>query len=128
MTATNLLAEILTGCEPLTDTRIETLIRAIELDACRETLFALRDAVRVSRKATILLPQHRFEGLSRGRGWCRRIGSEPTEWGVRFGDQYRVETAGCWSVGATDGFSRKGAHEWTVAHLRCGEETWTIAS
>ncbi len=108
--------------------RIETLQIAVELGADEKTLLILRDANRVSRHTTIVLPAQNLENLSRGRGWCRSLwtrGSE-TIWGERDKGGYRVGP-GRWSVGATDGFNRKKADEWIVKHVQVGDQTWTIA-
>jgi hypothetical protein len=107
--------------------RLATLGRAIELGADDATLIALRDATRVARKDTIVVPAHRYEGLSRGRGWARLGRGGDVRWGERVDGGYRVGP-GRWSVGSTDGFFRKGADVWDCEHLRVGEETWTVAS
>lgn len=119
--------EELIGSMEVTDSRKETLARALELGASDERLVELRDAPRVSRKETIVLPPHRFEGLSRGRGWCRKGRGDSAVWGERT-DQggYRVGP-GRWEVGATDGFARKRTVSWDVRHVVIGGETWTIA-
>lgn len=75
---------------------------------------------------TICLPPHRYEGLSRGRGWARKGRGANAEWGERTDGGYRVGP-GRWTVGGNDGFSRKGEVIWTVEHIRVGEETWTVA-
>jgi hypothetical protein len=121
------IEELIDGHE-VSDRRKETLSRAIELGADDATLAALRDAVRVSRKLTIVLPANRLERLSRGRGWARKGKGPSAAWGERVdGGGYSVGP-GHWSVGASDGFSRKHYDEWTVKHIAVGGETWTIAS
>jgi hypothetical protein len=106
--------------------RRENLARALALGASEVTIARLANATRVNRKATIVLPAHRYEGLSRGRGWARQGRGERAVWGERCDTGYRVGP-GRWSVGATDGFRRKDATTWTVAHVQVGSETWTVA-
>ena len=89
-------------------------------------LIRLRDAGRLSRAATIVLPHHKYEHLSRGRGWARGGQGANVVWGEKVDDGYRVGP-GRWSVGSTDGFSRKGSVVWHVAHVKVGPQTWTIA-
>lgn len=120
-------AAILTAiCEghEVSDVRRETLTRAIELGADRKTLVVLRDAVRVNRASTIVLPQGRFANLSRGRGWCRKGKGASAEWADA--DEHRVGP-GKWVVGSSDGFSRKQQTPWTVEHVQVGAQTWTVA-
>lgn len=38
------------------------------------TFVRISDAMRVSKGATVVLPAHKYEGLSRGKGWARRMG------------------------------------------------------
>lgn len=110
----------------VSDTRREDLAMAIALGADLTTLENLRDAVLVSRKAMILLPQGKYEGLSRGKGWARKGRRDSAEWGERDGNGYRVGP-GRWTVGSTDGFSRKSQAEWVVVNLPVGDQTWTVA-
>jgi hypothetical protein len=107
--------------------RRERLTRAIEMGASDSVLEAICHAARTSTTATIVLPQHRFEHLSRGKGWARKGRGEKVQWGEREDGGYRVGP-GRWTVGGNDGFSRKGTVEWTVQHVTVGSETWTIAS
>jgi hypothetical protein len=107
--------------------RIERLARAIELGASDDALEALCGAVRTSNTDTIVLPAHRLEGMSRGRGWARKGTRNKAVWGEREDNGYRVGP-GKWTVGGNDGFSRKGETEWVVKHVTVGTETWTIAS
>lgn len=90
------------------------------------TFATLSNAMRLSRKETIVLPQHRFEGLSRGRGWARKGRGNTAEWGEREDGGYRVGP-GKWVVGGHDGFTRKGSDSWEVSHVRVGDMTWTVA-
>ncbi len=107
--------------------RHATLLRAIALGAGAGALHRLAQAIRVKQGKTIVLPPHRYEGLSRGRGWCRMGRGSSVEWGEREDKGgYRVGP-GVWTIGATDGFARKGDDRWTVEHLPVGAETWTIA-
>lgn len=86
----------------------------------------LASATRLSRKTSIVLPSHRFEGLSRGKGWARKGRGDKAEWGERDGNGYIVGP-GRWVVGGHDGFSRKGEDTWEVTHVQVGKETWTVA-
>jgi hypothetical protein len=111
----------------VSDSRMETLSIAMELGADEVTLATLRDALRLSRGTTIVLPAHRYESLSRGRGWARMGRGDNAIWGERTdsGD-YRVGP-GRWSVGGSDGYRRKDSTEWTVRHVAVGTQAWTIA-
>jgi hypothetical protein len=106
--------------------RLESLTLAIELGADAATLELLRDATRVSRRDTIVLPALRYESLSRGRGWARQGRGSKVTWGERVSRGYEVGP-GSWTVGATDGFSRKDACDWTVKHVTVGTAIWTVA-
>ena len=109
------------------DERQESLARAIELGASEAILVKLRDARRLARSVTITLPSHRYEQLSRGRGWARKGKGSSAEWGERTnGGGYRVGP-GRWTVGANDGFNRKAEVPWIVKHVTVGSEIWTIA-
>lgn len=109
----------------ISESRLETLTIAHPL--VDDALFAeISNALRVSRGAKVRLPAHRFEGLSRGRGWARKGKGAAAEWGERDGSVYIVGP-GKWTIGGDDGFRRKGADEWKVTHVRVGDQTWTIA-
>lgn len=110
----------------VSDKRREALEIASELGADDDTLIMLRDALRVNRSSTIVLPAHHYESLSRGRGWARKGKGSSTEWGERVGNGYKVGP-GRWTVGGHDGFSRKWSDVWSVKHLKVGDQTWTIA-
>jgi hypothetical protein len=112
---------------PLGDSRVETLRIALALGATPPAIRALACALRVAREDTIALPAHRYEGLSRGKGWARRGKGPDAEWGERVGGEYRVGV-GKWIVGGNDGFKRKGEDTWTVEHVRVGTQVWTVAS
>ena len=111
----------------VSDSRCETLSLALAAGADEATLLALRDAVRVARTPSIVLPRHRYESCSHGRGWARKGQGDNATWGERVKDGYRVGP-GTWSVGATDGFARKASTEWYVSHVQVGSQTWTIAN
>jgi len=111
----------------VSDSRKDSLGKALELGADEKTLTVIRNAIRLSRQPTIVLPAHRFESLSRGRGWALKGRGSDVSWGEREDSGYRVGP-GRWSVGATDGFSRKASVDWRVKHIQVGQETWTIAS
>jgi hypothetical protein len=108
------------------ETRLETLTIAHPLvdDA---TFAQISNALRVSRKATVILPAHRYENLSRGKGWARKGKGTSAEWGERVDGGYRVGP-GRWTVGASDGFHRKDEDVWNVEHIKMGDMTWTIAN
>lgn len=121
------LEQLLEGHE-VKDSRKETLVRAIELGASDDVLETLRDALRIHRNSqTIVLPALRYEHLSRGRGWARKGRGREVTWGERVDGGYQVGP-GRWTVGATDGFSRKDSCDWSVKHVQVGSETWTIAN
>lgn len=107
--------------------RIERLAEAIELGASDAALEALCDAARTSKTETITLPAHRYENLSRGRGWARKGRGDSAVWGDRVDGGYRVGP-GRWTVGGNDGFSRKGETVWEVKHVIVGGQNWTVAS
>lgn len=120
------IAELIEGHE-VSDKRKETLEIAIAAGADDKTLIALRDAARTHKGDSMVLPAHRLEGLSRGRGWARKGQGKSVTWGERVEGGYKV-TAGRWTVGGSDGFSRKGTTVWDVNHVKVGEQLWTIAS
>lgn len=124
---TKSLAVAIERSEPMNEKRWESLRLATEAGADVDILLEIASARRVSRKATIVLPAHRFEGLSRGRGWARLGRGNNVTWGEREDGGYRVGP-GRWTVGGNDGFSRKGEDTWTVRNLQVGEQTWTVAS
>lgn len=112
--------------DPINDVRKARLTRAVELDATDEALQALVGANRTSDTATIVLPRHRFESLSRGKGWCRKGKGNSATWGERVDGGYEVGP-GKWTVGASDGYSRKGETDWVVSNITVGSEIWTVA-
>lgn len=116
----------LTAGHEVSKPRLVSLKRAIELGADDKTLEALREAARVGRASTIILPAHRLEGLSRGKGWARKGRGSSAIWGEKDDGGYRVGP-GRWTVGGNDGFSRKGETEWVVKNISVGSEVWTIA-
>ena len=112
---------------PLGPGRMESLRLATEAGADMATLKRIAAALRVERKATIVLPMQRYEMLSRGKGWARKGRGDKAVWGERVEGGYEVG-AGRWTVGGSDGFSRKGEDQWTVEEIKVGVETWTIAN
>lgn len=115
------------GLTEISESRMRSLVLAHESGVDDETFGALGRAVRLARQASIVLPAHRFESLSRGRGWARQGRGDGATWGERVDGGYRVGT-GRWSVGATDGFQRKNSTIWDVEHITVGDQTWTIAN
>lgn len=111
----------------MSSARLAMLEKAIALGAEDAVLEALVDARRTSACATIVLPAHRLENLSRGRGWVRKGKGNSADWGERVDGGYRVGP-GRWTVGGNDGFHRKGEDMWEVKHLTVGPYTWTVAS
>lgn len=111
--------------EDIGETRLALLTEAHSL--VDDTTFArISDAMRVAKSMTVVLPAHRYEGLSRGKGWARQGVGKSAVWGERVSGGYRVGP-GRWTVGGNDGFRRKGETEWNVEHVTVGGETWTIA-
>jgi hypothetical protein len=126
-TATTTTLESLLAGHEVSEPRVVSLQLAIELGADKATLERIRDAAKVNRRDFMVLPAHRFENLSRGRGWARKGRGDNVAWGERCDGGYRVGP-GRWSVGATDGYSRKASVEWQVEQIVVGAETWTIAN
>jgi len=121
------IEELLFGHEDnVSEKRREALVLAIELGADDATLIVLRTVIRLDRSETVILPAHKFEGLSRGRGWARKGRGKNVTWGERVNEGYRVGP-GNWVVGGNDGFSRKGETPWRVEHIKVGDQTWTTA-
>lgn len=114
------------GIADIGETRLALLTQAHPL-VSDDTFRTLGDALRVSDSATIVLPMHRLEGMSRGKGWARQGKGASVVWGEREAGGYRVGT-GTWTVGGNDGFRRKGEEVWTVSHVQVGTSTWTVAS
>ena len=112
---------------PLGDGRRQSLRLASEAGVDMATLTRIAAALRVERKATIVIPMQRYEMLSRGKGWARKGRGDKAVWGERVEGGYEVG-AGKWTVGGSDGFSRKGEDQWTVEEIKVGAETWTIAN
>jgi hypothetical protein len=108
----------LTGTTDISPTRAAVVVRAAAAGATPLQLKRIADACRTSEQASgILLPAGRYEGLSRGRGWARRGTGSDVEWGTREDGGYRVATEGTWTIGSTDGFSRKDATQWKVSRV-----------
>lgn len=114
------------GLTDIGDRRHEALAIA-HLYVDDATFRQLADARLLSKVDEIILPANRLEGLSRGRGWARQGTGSNVVWGRRVSGGYQVGP-GRWSVGATDGFSRKRSDDWDVEHVTVGPETWTVAS
>lgn len=110
-----------------TPNRLANLAIAAELGASEELLETLRTARYVSKKATVLLPQGRFERLSQGKGWARQGSGATAVWGAREDGGYRVGP-GRWVVGSNDGFKRREETTYTVKHVTVGDQVWTVAT
>lgn len=113
------------GCNLAAEGREERLERA-HLFVNDQTFKLLAEAPRVSEDPTIVLPHHRFELLSRGKGWARQGRGDKAVWGEREDAGYRVGP-GYWTVGGHDGFTRKGEISWRVKNVKVGAATWTVA-
>ena len=95
--------------------------------ACSDDAFRkIADAHYVGQGLTVELPLGKYEHLSRGRGWARKGRGDRVAWGERTRDGYTVGP-GRWTVGSTDGFSRKSSVDWWVEHVQVGAQTWTLA-
>lgn len=129
-TATETTADRLNRLQvtPATEKRVESLTVANAAGVTDEVFREIATALRVKRDSeSIVLPPHRYENLSRGRGWARLGKGARVTWGERVDGGYEVGP-GCWDVGASDGFSRKDSATWTVKHVTVGGATWTIAN
>lgn len=94
-----------------------------------EVFVQLATAVRLKRRnGFINLSAHRFENLSRGRGWARKGKGPSVEWAERGENGGYNCTVGTWVIGGNDGFSRKGSDTWKVSEIRVGDELWLIAN
>lgn len=125
-TATERIARL--NLTDVSEGRAKTLTIAHEAGVDDDMFRRISDALRVNRDGlTVTLPAHRFEGLSRGKGWARKGRGDSAEWGERTEKGYRVGP-GRWTIGGSDGFSRKGEDTWTVEHIKVSDATWTIAS
>jgi hypothetical protein len=69
----------------------------------------------------IKLPQGRFGHTSRGKSWIKVSGGRDN-----FLDSYTVG-AGKYTVGSSDGYTRKEKIEWKVENIQVGNEVWTVA-
>jgi hypothetical protein len=101
----------------ISDERCHTLVVAAAAGATPADLKAIAEATRASRGAYIWVPCHRYESLSRGRGWARLGSGKDVVWGERSNGGYRLRQEGRWSVGGHDGFQRKGETTWTVRRV-----------
>ena len=68
---------------PLGDGRRQSLRLASEAGVDMATLTRIAAALRVERKATIVIPMQRYEMLSRGKGWARKGRGDKAVWGER---------------------------------------------
>lgn len=115
------------NCGEINEKRLESLSLAHPF-VTDEIFQKIASATRVKRNSeTIILPLHRFENLSRGRGWARQGKGGKATWGERVDGGYECG-AGKWTIGGNDGFSRKGSADWEVSHVIVSEKVWTIAN
>lgn len=115
----------------LSERKAGAIIRACAAGITPADLKALAEAKFFAEGAELRLPAHHFEGLSRGRGWCRLGRGESTQWGRRVGERgagYIVSAPGRWHVGGFDGFTRKREDVYQVDAIRVGAATWLIAN
>ena len=113
--------------ETIPDLRRKRIRRAIALGASNAILTVLCRATQVAEDSTIVLDRGRYEGCSRGRGWCRSLGQGRTQWGEKVKEGY-VVGPGRWEIGSSDGFKRKEATPWHVQHVQVVPGViWTIA-
>jgi hypothetical protein len=110
--------------QPVSAIRTRTMIKAAATDLSLGDLRRIGQAERVNRGGTIVLPPGRYENLSRGKGWCRLGSGRTVQWASRAADGGWRVGPGCWTVGSTDGLSRKSQVKWTVRQI--GD--WTVAS
>lgn len=115
------------GSAEMSDKRRESVEIAHASGVDDATFVALVTALRCARKRTIVLPAHRLEAMSRGKGWARKGRGSDAEWGERVDGGYEVGP-GKWTIGGNDGFSRKGEETWIVDHVTVGGDVWTLAS
>lgn len=108
----------------VSDARVITLIRAAVTGLTPAQLKTIASAARVAKGDTIVLPTGKYDHLSRGKGWCRRGKGDSATWGQSVnGGGWKVGP-GKWTVGSSDGFSRKEQVEWDVKNVG----GWTIAN
>jgi hypothetical protein len=113
----------------VSESRADSLAIAHAMGCDDPTIIRLAAAKRLKRGAGIVLPTHRYENLSRGRGWCRKGNRDSAVWGERVSGGYRVTSDGRWVVGGNDGFSRKDEAVWNVLSVTLpGGIIWTIAN
>jgi len=111
----------------ISEARMKLLEEANPLVANDEIFVKLAASVRISKNPTVTLPAHRYEGLSRGRGWARKGKGRSAVWGERCEGGYKVGP-GNWEFGGHDGFNRKGSIHWEVEAVPVGQETWLVAN
>jgi hypothetical protein len=104
----------------------EALKEAHHLQVDDKVFKEIAVATKVSKGSEIVLPAHKYEGLSRGRGWARKGRGVTAVWGERASGGYQVGP-GDWEISSTDGFNRKGSNKWTVKNIQVGEMIWTLA-
>jgi hypothetical protein len=102
----------------VSDARAKTLVRCADAGATDAQLKAIASAELANSYGKIKLPAHRYEMLSRGRGWCRS--ADGVFANDRDGSLYVVTEPGQWTVGASDGFSRKDKTTYRVQRMQIG--------
>jgi hypothetical protein len=101
------------------DRRREFLLRAMELGATDDAIRTLAKSKKIFARPNGNLSPLRYESLSRGRGWCRLGKGDNVVWAQKGDDgRYIIDMEGRWSLGATDGFSRKETEEWVAKRVK----------
>lgn len=86
--------------------RARLLVEAAAAGLSPAQLKKIAQAWRVG-EGSVILPAGKYEALSRGKGWCRLGTGSNAKWGSRVDGGYMIEEGGKWTVGSSDGFSRK---------------------
>lgn len=107
------------GDKDVAPSRRSMVCRAAATEPKPAELRKLATASRVGSTDGITLPEGRFAGLSRGKGWCR-LGSGPSaQWIDAEDGMHWITEPGRYTVGSSDGFARKEQTPWTVS-VCCG--------
>ena len=92
-------------------------------------LFEQAAAVGVQGQLSVVLPPNRLErDCKHGKGWARLGKGDDITWGVRTDGGYRASRPGLWTVGGSDGFTRKKEDSYKVSRVKIGELFWIIAT
>lgn len=92
-------------------------------------LFENAKAIGIQGQLSVVLPKNRLErDCKHGKGWARLGKGEGSLWGVKTDEGYRVNRPGIWTVGGSDGFTRKREDLYSVFRVKIGELFWIIAT